>query len=132
MLTKNQIAADIANDTGLGANSIKHVLDSLAELAAQEIEEGEDFVVPGVVKIMYTYRAPQKKGARWKKGEERTGFGGVTSTAEEDSPPVTEQVRLKALPTGAVGKLRPGTKPEVQRAFLKTKAGKAVRTRKAK
>jgi len=132
MLTKNLIAADIASDTGIKVNLVKHVLDSLADLAAAEIEEGEDFIVPGVVKIAYTYRAPQKKGARWKKGEERTGFGGITSVAEEDSPPVTELIRLKAMPTGAVGRLRPGTKPDVQKAFLRSKAGKTVRSRKAK
>jgi nucleoid DNA-binding protein len=132
MLSKNEIAADIEQDTGIKPNLVKRVLDSLAELAASEIEEGEDFTVPGIVRLTYTYRAPQKKGARYKKGDTYTGFGGVETTAEEDSKPITEQIRLKASPTGAVYKARPGTKPDAQKAFLRSKAGKVVKARKAK
>jgi len=132
MLTKNQIAADIAQDTGVGQNLVKHVLDSLAELAATEVADGEDFTVPGVVRLSFTYRAPQKKGAKYKKGEKYTGFGGVEVTAEEDSKPVTEMVKLKAFPVGAVGQAKPGSKPEAQKDFLKSAAGKNVRSRKAK
>lgn len=132
MLTKNQIAAAISAETGLGINSVKHVLEDLADLAAQEIEDGEDFTVPGICKLMYTYRAPQKKGSKYKKGDTYVGFGGVEQTAEADSKPVSEQIKLKAAPTGAVARIKPGNKPEAQAAFLKTPAGKAVRKRKAK
>jgi len=132
MLTKNEIAADIESDTGVKQNLVKHVLDSLADLAAAEIEEGQDFTVPGVVRFTFSYRAPLKKGARYKKGQTYTGFGGVEQTAEEDSKPVTEQVKLKAYPAGAINKVKPGSKPEAQKAFLRSAAGKAVRTRKAK
>ena len=132
MLTKNQIAADIADDTGVGQNLVKHVLDSLAELAAEEIKAGEDFTIPGVVRLSFSYRAPLRKGAKYKKGETYTGFGGVEQTAEEDSKPVTEMIKLKAFPVGAVNQAKPGSKPEAQKVFLKSAAGKAVRTRKAK
>lgn len=132
MLTKNQIAADIQDDTGIKASEVKTVLDSLAELAATEIEAGEDFTIPGTVRIAYVYRAPKKKGERWKKGETITGIGGVERVAEEDSPPVAEGIRIKANPTGALSKLKPGAKPEDQKAFFKSTAGKNVRSRKAK
>jgi hypothetical protein len=131
-LNMSEIAADIEDMTGVGQNLTKHVLRALAEIAAEEIEAGEDFTVPGIVSIKYAYKPPQKKGERWRKGQERTKFGGETEIAESDSPPVKASIRLKAAPTGAVYKLRPGTKPEAQAAFLKSKTGKAVISRKSK
>lgn len=132
MLTKNQIAQAIKDETGIGTNLIKNVLDELANVAADEIADGNDFSVPGICRISYNYRAPQKKGSRWTKGSTRVGFGGVEQVADSDSPPVKERVTLKAAPSGLVGKLKPSTKPEAQSAFLKTRTAKAVRARKAK
>jgi hypothetical protein len=131
MLTKTQLAERIAGKGGGGKQQVLHVLNELANVAAEEIEAGEDFVVPGVCRIKFTYRAPQKKGAKYKKGDTYTGFGGVEQIAEEDSKPVSEQIKLRATPTGKVGQLKPGTKPEAQKEFLKSRAGKAVKKRLA-
>lgn len=129
-MTKMEIARELeARDLGR-ARQIANILDGLAELAADEISDGEDFTVPGIAKIAYTYRAPQKKGERFKKGETYTGFGGVETTAEADSPARKAAIKLKATPTGAVGKCKPGSKPEAQAEFLKSKVGKAVVRRK--
>lgn len=137
MLSKSQLVAEIVeamkeDGVTLPPRNVKDTLDGLAIVAAEQVEQGEDFTVPGVAKLTYTYRAPQKKGAKYKKGETYVGFGGVEQVAEADSKPVSEQVKLRAVPTGEVSKLKPGTKPEAQKAFLKTAAGKAVRARKAK
>lgn len=132
MLTKGQLAEAIAA-TGAGSKrQVLHMLDSLAEVAWDEVNAGEDFTVPGVARISYTYRAPVKKGDKYKKGETYVGFGGVETVAEADSKPVTEMVKLRAAPTGSVAKLKPKTAPEAQREFMKGKVGKAVRKRKAK
>lgn len=130
MLTKSQIAQELS-DQGLGGKvQISRILDGLSAVAAEQLAQGEDFTVPGVARLTYTYRGKQAKGSRWKKGEERTGFGGIVQVADSDSPPVTEQVKLKATPAGVCAKLKPGTKPEAQTEFLKSSTGKAVRRRK--
>jgi hypothetical protein len=115
----------------LSRNVVKIVLDELTRTAVEELSAGEDFTVPGIVKVQWYYRPPQKRGERWKKGEERTGFGGVTSVAEEDSPPVARRIILKASPTAGVYKIKPKTSPESQKAFFATKAAKAIIRRKA-
>lgn len=130
MLTKNQIAADIEEQTGIKPGLVKSVLDALADCAAEEIFNGEDFTIPGIVRLRYNYRGAQRKGERYKKGDTVTGVGGVERVADADSPPRTERCTLKAYPTGEINKLKPGTKPEAQKAFFQTKAGKAVRARK--
>lgn len=131
-LSKNEIARELAGQGLGGVNLVKNVLDGLAELAASEIAEGEDFTVPGIVTLKYTYRPAQKKGERFKKGDTYVGFGGVEQTAEADSPARKASVKLVARPTGAVGRNKPGAKAEAQSAFLKTRAGKNVVRRKAR
>jgi nucleoid DNA-binding protein len=131
MLSKSQVASEISAETGIGKNLVVRVLNELALIAEDEIAAGEDFTVPGIARISYRYRKPQKKGERWKKGQEVTGFGGIVSTKDEDSPPVTPLVRLVAAPTGAVAKLKPKRDPDVQKAFLKTAPGKRIVKRKS-
>ena len=129
-LSKSEIAAALAEDGLGGKQQISRILDALADLAASEIEAGEDFVVPGICKVSYSYTPPKAKGERWKKGEEVVGFGGITSVKDTDSPAQKARVKLRAAPAGAVGKLRIGNKE--QSAFLRSKAGKFVITRKTK
>lgn len=130
MLNKSQLV-DALVERGAGDRKhVKNMLDHLTAVALEELEAGNDFVVPGLVKLEYTYRKPQKKGERWRKGEEKTGFGGVVETAEADSPPVTKLIKLRAVVTGKAYKLRPGTKPEAQKEFFATKTAKAVVRRK--
>jgi nucleoid DNA-binding protein len=132
MLTKTHIAQVIEAMTGVKPNLVKNVLDALAELALDEISQGEDFTVPGIAKLSYSYRAPQKKGDRWSKGQEVVGFGGIASVKDADSPPVKALIKLRASLTGAVSRNKPGTKPEAQAAFMKTKAAKRVIARKSR
>lgn len=131
-LTKMQIAEQLSTEYELGGKrQIANILDGLADLAASQLEAGEDFTVPGIAKLTYTYRGKRPKGDKYKKGETYVGFGGVEVTAEADSKPVTEMVKLRAAPAGHAAKLKPGAKPEAQKAFLASKTGKAVRKRKA-
>lgn len=130
MLSKTEIISGISAQTGIGKGLVKHVLDDLAALAEAEVAKGEDFTVPGIARISWAYRKPQKKGERWKKGETVQGFGGVESVKDSDSPPVKAKARLTARPTGIVGQNKPKSSPEEQAAFLKTSAGKAVAKRK--
>lgn len=130
MLTKGQLINELVAEGVGDRKHVTHMLNALTDIALDELEAGEDFVIPGIAKLHYNYRKPQKKGERWKKGETVTGFGGVESVKEEDSPVVKPMIKLKASPTGAVAKLRPGSKPEIQAAFIKSKTGKAVIKRK--
>jgi len=129
-MTKNEIASELES-AGLGRRrQIAGILDGLMELAADEIANGEDFTIPGIVSLKYSYTPAEKKGSRYKKGETYVGFGGVEQVAETDSKPRKARIRLQARPVGSVGKLKPGTKPEAQSAFLRSKAGKYVISRK--
>jgi len=128
-LTKHELALEVQEMTGIKPNLVKSVMDAIAEVAADEIALGEDFTVPGICRITWRYRPPQVKGARWKKGEEVVGFGGIANIKETDSPPVKAQVTLKPNLTGEVGKLRP--KATTMTDFMKTKTAKAVVKRKA-
>lgn len=133
MLTKNQIAAEVEVITGIKPNLVKNVLDALAQIAADEVAAGEDFTVPGIAKVMYTYREPQKKGSRWVKGDDRVDrFTSEIQVATEDSPAVKEAIKLRAVTAGKLSSLKPGSKAEAQAAFLKTKTAKTVRARKVK
>jgi len=109
---------------------VRNMLRHLAEAAADAVAAGEDFTVPGIAKISFAYRKPQKKGARWKKGETVVGFGGIESVKEEDSPAVKAQIKLRAAVTGEVGRLKPKNDSESQAAFIKSKAGKNIIKRK--
>jgi len=130
MLTKNDIAQEIEEMTGVKPNLVKNVMDAMAEIAADEVANGEDFAIPGIERIVWRYRKPQAKGARWKKGEEVQGFGGIVQTKDSDSPPVKAQARLVAVPTGDVNRAKPKRDPVSQAAFLKTRAGKAIAARR--
>lgn len=131
-LSKTEIAHELSGRGLGGITLIKNVLDGLADLAAEQVAQGEDFTVPGVVNLRFNYRPAQKKGERFKKGDTYIGFGGVESTAEADSPARKASVKLTAKPAGQVAKHKPGSRPEAQALFLKSRAGKAVVRRKAR
>ena len=130
MLTKSELIDEIVESGAGDRRHVRNMLDALADIGLEEIGAGEDFVIPGLAKIFYTYRKPQKKGERWKKGQTVTGFGGIESVKDSDSPPVKPGIRLKAIPTGPASRLKPKTSAEEQAAFLKSAAGKAVVKRK--
>ena len=97
-LNKGQIAQELEN-RGIGKKrQMMNVLSELAEIAADEIEAGEDFTVPGICKVSYGYTAPRKKG------EEYVGFGGEMVKADKARP---EKIRIRASAAGALKKLLP-------------------------
>lgn len=108
---------------------ISDTLDGLAVIAEEQIAAGEDFTIPGVVKIAWSYVTPRKKGEMYKKGETYIGFGGIETVAEADSKPRKESVKLRASVLAAIKRLGP-TKETAAR-FMSTKTGKAVKARKA-
>jgi nucleoid DNA-binding protein len=137
VLTKHQIAAEVVEileedaDFGLSKRAVAEILDALAILGLDELAEGEDFQIPGLVKISWAYTKPQKKGERYKKGDTYTGFGGIENVAEEDSKERKAAVRLVAKPIRDAKALAPSTRDRAaQRKFLSTKAGKAIAARK--
>jgi nucleoid DNA-binding protein len=105
MLTKGEIVNRLAEDGAGGRNQVKNVLDALADLAAEELAKGENFIVPGIVNIKWRYTPPLKKGEKYKKGETYTGFGGVEQTAEEDSKARKQAIKLKPALTSAAYKV---------------------------
>lgn len=126
-LNRTEICREISSSTGLGQLAVKHVLDDLAELAGEELEDGNDFVVPGICKVKYTHVPAQTKGSRWVKGDiVANPFTKEEVVKEKDSPPVKARIRMTIGPLGIVRKLKPGSKPEAQAAFIKSKTGKAV------
>jgi len=130
LLTKTQIADEIHANTGIGKNLIKRVLDDLAELAEDELSDGNDFTVPGVCRLKWRYTKAFKKGEKRKKGEVYVGFGGEEKTAETDSPATPAKVALRASVTGRAARAKP-TRAEAS-AFLRSKAGKAIAARLSK
>lgn len=129
-MSKGEIAQELS-ERGLGGKRlIMNVLDGLAELAAEETAAGEDFLVPGICKISWAYAPAQAKGARWHKGDEVVGFGGITQVKESDSPARKQRVKLAVRLAGAVGKNRVSSKE--MSTFLRSKPGKNVISRKSK
>jgi nucleoid DNA-binding protein len=129
-LSKSDIAQLLADEGLGGKQQISRMLDGLADLAAEEVGAGNDFQVPGIAKLSWSYRPPKAKGERWRKGDEVTGFGGITSVKDSDSPAQKAHVKLNVKPFGKTSKLRV-SKAEMS-AFLKSKAGKNVVSRKSK
>ena len=127
VLSKSQIADELAAQGLGGKRQITNILTELAELAADEIAEGEDFVVPGIAKVSWAYTAAQKKGEKYKKGETYIGFGGVENTAEADSKARPERINLRSTPAAPLKRFGP-SKSNPQ--FGKSKAAKNVRARK--
>jgi len=127
MLRKTEIVAQIEDLTGVKPGLSKAVLDALATIAAEEIAAGNDFTVPGVVRLSWRYKPSRKKGEAYKKGETYMTPGGE-KVAEADSPARKASVRLAAAPTGEVGRARP--KRDEMSRFLQTRAGKAISSRK--
>lgn len=129
-LSKSQIATELAARSLGGKQQITNILNGLAELAAEEIAEGEDFTVPGIVSVKWSHTTALAKGEKYKKGEEYVGFGGVTQTAEADSKPRKAAVKLRASIAAPIKRLGP-TKGTAA-TFMKSKTAKAVVRRKAK
>jgi nucleoid DNA-binding protein len=128
MITKTELAREIEAETGIKFNLVKHVLDSMAEIAQAELAAGEDFTVPGIARISWAYTKPLTKGEKYTKGETYVGFGGVEQTAEADSKPRKAAVKLKAQPTANIKRLAPSK--DTMGRFLTTKVGKAIAARK--
>jgi Bacterial DNA-binding protein len=126
-LNKTEICRELSASTGLGANAVKHVLDDLAELAGEQLEVGEQFIVPGICRIKYVHTPAAAKGSRWRKGEIKVNpFTGEEVVKESDSPPTKARIRMTIGAIGVVRKMKPGSKPQAQAEFIKSKTGKAV------
>lgn len=129
-MSKSEIAEVLAERGFGGKQQITRMLGGLADLAAEETSNGEDFVVPGIVKIGWAYAPAKAKGERWLAGDEVAGIGGIVQVKETDSPAQKQRVKLGVKLMGTVGKNRVGTKEMA--TFLRSKAGKNVIARKAR
>jgi nucleoid DNA-binding protein len=116
-------------DGGISPVEVREVLVCLAEACADSLEDGDDFTIPGVCKFRFKYQPPRAKGARWKKGDERSSFG-ETTIAEADSPPVKGKVSMGISFIGDVNRIRPKNGTLNISTYLKTRAAKNVIRRK--
>lgn len=131
MLTKHELALEVAEMADISPREAKAVFDSIAEIAQDEIAAGEDFSMPGLVRFTYKYTAPRKKGEMYKKGETYVGFGGVEQTAEADSKARAARIKLVATPATPIKAHMPKQSDSGQTsAFLRSKVGKAIVERK--
>jgi nucleoid DNA-binding protein len=130
-LTKTELAETILEyfeDGGLTKRQALDILDVLAEIGQEELNEGESFIIPGLVKIDWAYTKPRAKGEMYKKGETYVGFGGVEQTAEADSKPRKASFKIKATPAAPIKRLAPNK--DTMSKFGQTRIGKAVAARK--
>lgn len=97
MLGKTEIANEIEHRTGIKPALTKRVLDEINTIAAEQIADGEGFMLPGLVKFDFRYGPAYKKGERYKKGDTVSGPQGER-VAEEDSPARKERMKLIATP----------------------------------
>lgn len=133
MLSQSDICKILEEDFEVGKkNQINNILKALAKLAQEELQDGEDFQVPGICKIAYRYTAPRAKGEMYKKGETYVGFGGVEQTAEADSKERKASIKLVATPAAPLKRHMPKARDRAgMRKFLATKAGKTIVSRKS-
>lgn len=132
MLTKSELAYEVAEMADISSAEARKAIDAIAEIAQDEIAQGEDFSLPGLVKISYRYTAPRNKGEMYKKGETYVGFGGVEQVAEADSKARAATIKLVATPATQVRAHMPKKSDKKgMSTFLRSKAGKAVVGRKA-
>lgn len=99
---------------GFSRTEIRDVLDTIAELAKEEIAAGNDFEIPNVCRITYGYTTPRKKGEKYMNPITKEEL-----TAEKARP---AKIRLKATVASRVK----GVMPKIT-----SKAGKAVVERKS-
>jgi nucleoid DNA-binding protein len=116
VLSKNEIAKEVENITGVKPNLVKNVLDALSTLAEEQLEKGQGFTVPGVATIKWAYTSPRKKGEMYKKGDTYIGFGGVETVAEADSKARKQSVKLRAAPAPALKRV--GKAPAAQKKAI--------------
>lgn len=105
MLTKSELVGVIAEELDAAKSDVREVLDLLAEVAEDEISQGNDFTIPGIGKIKFNYTPPLKKGEKYKKGETYIGFGGIENVAEADSKARKQSIKLRALPHATLKKM---------------------------
>ena len=108
-MTKNELVSEMADELELGKQQVREMIDLLAEIAVDEVGQGNDFVVPGIVRLTYNYTKPRKKGDKY------TGFGGEQIVADANRP---ARVKLSARLVRDV--------KVVAATDTKSKAGKAV------
>jgi nucleoid DNA-binding protein len=131
MLNKSELINELVERGAGDRQHVRNMLEKLADVVYEQLEAGEDVVIPSIVKLSYDYKPAVKKGEKYKKGETYVGFGGVETVAEADSKPRSRSVRLVAKVTGDVAKLKPGQKAEAQREFFAGRTGKALLKRKS-
>ena len=63
-LTKQQLIADLAESTDLTQTQVRDLLDQLAGIASDALENGEELTLPGIGKLKVSER-PARTG-RWR------------------------------------------------------------------
>jgi nucleoid DNA-binding protein len=131
MLSKTELVEELVYRGAGEKRHITNMLKHLADIAQEEISKGEDFTVPGIAKITWRFTKPRPKGDRWKKGDTVTGFGGVESVKDADSPEIKASVKLRGEPMAILKRSAPKSSDKAaQRKFLSSRAGKAIAARK--
>jgi nucleoid DNA-binding protein len=116
----SELAERLAERDLGGKQQIRNIIAGLIEEVASEVDKGENVTIPGLLKINWRYSAARKKGEMYRKGEERTGFGGVVSIAEEDSPARKQSIKLGVSFLGNLNKVKKSDDAQ-KRAIKKAK-----------
>lgn len=118
MLNKTKIVNELV-ERGVGdRNHVRHMLDELAKLAAEQVAAGERFLVPNVATLNFAYRAGQKKGATYKV----VGTGEIKK--REEAKPA--KIVIKARPAGRVNKAVPTIDSKAGKGLAKEFKAKAA------
>lgn len=113
--------AERLSDRDLGGKQqIKNIINGLVEEVTSEADKGENVTIPGLLKINWRYSAARKKGDMYRKGEEKTGFGGNVSVAEEDSPARKQSIKLGVSLLGGLNRVKKSEDAQ-KRAIKKAK-----------
>ena len=115
VLTKTELKREIAAETELHPQDVQAVLDALVQIGKEELEDGEDFNIHGLVRLTYRYTTPRKKGDEYK------GFGGEIMKAEKARPAA---IKLKAAPHVSLTRAVPDTKSKVGKYIAQRKTAK--------
>lgn len=60
VMTQSQVIAHFVEQTGMGRAQVQNLFEELSKLAAREVKESGEFVLPGFGKLMRTERAARQ------------------------------------------------------------------------
>lgn len=63
-MTKKEVISEVAEKTELKKTKVEEVFDAYSEIAAREVGQGKEVVLPGVGKFFQKFRPAQERSGR--------------------------------------------------------------------